>query len=99
MTNVERTELKKAMEEKKLIRTYKNPDGSDAMTDPIPVWKLEQLMTAFAKVDILEKQIAELKDELKATRDEACLYAAENTKLRDQLQRIDDERLMRLFEH
>ena len=99
MTNLERTELKKAMEEKKLIRTYKNPDGTDAMTDPIPVWKFEQLMTAFAKVDILEKQVAELKDELKSTRDEACLYRAENTKLKGQLQRIDDERLMRLFEH
>lgn len=99
MTNLERAELKKAMEEKKLIRTYKNPDGSDAMTDPIPVWKFEQLMTAFAKVDILEKQIAEMKDELKETRDKACLYAAENAKLKDQLQRIDDERLMKLFEH
>lgn len=99
MTNLERIELKKAMEEKKLIRTYKNPDGTDAVTDPIPVWKLEQLMTAFAKVDILEKQVAELKDELKAARDEACLYRAENTKLKGQLQRFDDERLMRLFEH
>lgn len=106
MTNVERTELKKAMDEKKLIRTYKDSNGVDAMTDPIPVWKLEQLMVAFGQVSVLEKQVAELKDELKAATDDLNLYKsmqtqaeAENAKLREQLQRLDDERLMKLFEH
>lgn len=74
MTEKTRIELKKAMEEKKLIQTYRDANGVDAQTDPIPVWKLEQLMRAYGQVDILERQLSELKDELKEARDELSMY-------------------------
>lgn len=74
MTEKTRIELKKAMEEKKLIQTYRDVNGVDAQTDPIPVWKLEQLMRAYGQVDILERQLSELKDELREAKDELSMY-------------------------
>lgn len=98
VTNVNHVELKRAMEEKKLIRTYRDANGVDALTDPIPVWKLEQLMRAFGQVSVLEKELAELKDELRETSDEATKYkllysqvSQENNCLSERLARIDDE--------
>lgn len=98
ISNVDHTELKRAMEERKLIRTYRDTNGVDALTDPIPVWKLEQLMRAFGQVSVLEKELAELKDELRETRDEATKYkllfsqaSQENSCLSERLARIDDE--------
>ncbi len=98
ISNVDHAELKRAMEERKLIRTYRDTNGVDALTDPIPVWKLEQLMRAFGQVSVLEKELAELKDELRETRDEATKYkllysqaSQENSCLSERLARIDDE--------
>lgn len=98
ISNVDHTELKRAMEERKLIRTYRDTNGVDALTDPIPVWKLEQLMRAFGQVSVLEKELAELKDELRETRDEATKYkllysqlSQENSCLSERLARIDEE--------
>lgn len=98
VTNVNHVELKRAMEEKKLIRTYRDANGVDALTDPIPVWKLEQLMRAFGQVSVLEKELAKVKDELRETRDEATKYkilysqvSHENSCLSERLARIDDE--------
>ncbi len=98
ISNVDHMELKRAMEERKLIRTYRDTNGVDALTDPIPVWKLEQLMRAFGQVSVLEKELAEAKDELQKTRDEATRYkllysqvSQENANLSERLARLDDD--------
>lgn len=104
MTEQTRIELKKAMEEKKLIQTYRDANGIDALTDPIPVWKLEQLMRAFGQVDILEKQVSELKDELRAANDELSMYKnlysqseAEKKSLEEENLKMHDDCIYSLF--
>ncbi len=59
-------ELKDAANTERLINQYKDPEGNDPMTQPIPAWLFDKLAADSGKVEVLMNQLIESKQELGA---------------------------------
>lgn len=56
-------ELKDAANTERLINQYKDPEGNDPMTQPIPAWLLDKLAADSGRVEVLMNQLIEAKQE------------------------------------